>query len=228
MKLLFLDTETTGLPLKRNTSIYDVDMWPHIIQLSFIVYDTKLNEITCKYDAVIQLPNYVDISHESILIHGITREQSLKTGVPIILALENLHNAVNICDIIVGHNVSFDKQILIVEYIRLNIKSNLSGKPTFCTMRNYTKLCNIPRCSNNNSQHKNSNNIKYPKLSELHMHVFDKEPSNLHNSFNDILICLRCYMKLEHDFDVLLYSSTFFDEYYKHFDSASLDLVTIY
>ena len=228
MKLLFLDTETTGLPKKRNASIYDIDLWPHIIQISFIIYDTELNEITSKYDTIISLSDSVNISQDSVMIHGITRDQSLKFGISIYDALSNLYSAVNICDLIIGHNISFDKQIVIVEYIRLNIKSNLSGKPTFCTMRNYTNLCNIPKLSQTPTKNINPTSFKYPKLSELHKHIFNKNPSNIHNSYNDILICLRCYMKLEYDFDVLLYSTSFFDEYYKNFDSASLDLVTIY
>jgi hypothetical protein len=44
--------------------------------------------------------------------------------------------------------------------------------------------------------------LKYPKLVELHEKLFDKQPNNLHNSFNDILVTLRCFMKLKHDIDL--------------------------
>ena len=38
MKVLVFDTETTGLPKGKNPSIYKTELWPHIIQLSYIVY----------------------------------------------------------------------------------------------------------------------------------------------------------------------------------------------
>ena len=40
MRVLVFDTETTGLPTERNASIYHVDKWPYIIQLSYIIYCT--------------------------------------------------------------------------------------------------------------------------------------------------------------------------------------------
>ena len=41
MKILVFDTETNGLP-EKNASIYDLNKWPHIIQLSYIftIYPT--------------------------------------------------------------------------------------------------------------------------------------------------------------------------------------------
>ena len=34
---------------------------------------------------------------------------------------------------------------------------------------------------------------KFPTLAELHVKLFGIGPSNLHNSFVDILICMRCF-----------------------------------
>ena len=44
MKVLVFDTETTGLPVKW-AKVNEVDKWPHIIQLSHILYDTDTNNI---------------------------------------------------------------------------------------------------------------------------------------------------------------------------------------
>ena len=44
MKVLVFDTETTGLP-KDNSNIYRTDMWPHVLQLSYLMYDTNKNKI---------------------------------------------------------------------------------------------------------------------------------------------------------------------------------------
>lgn len=52
---------------------------------------------------------------------------------------------------------------------------------------------------------------KFPKLSELHQHLFGYIPENLHNSLIDVLVCLRCFLKLRcsysmsnRKFDILL------------------------
>ncbi len=42
MRILVFDTETTGLPIKRNGSIDDSSNWPFIIQISWVIYDTYL------------------------------------------------------------------------------------------------------------------------------------------------------------------------------------------
>jgi hypothetical protein len=44
---------------------------------------------------------------------------------------------------------------------------------------------------------------KFPKLSELHMHLFQTTPNGLHNSLIDILITLRCFMHLKYKKDML-------------------------
>jgi len=38
MKILIFDTETSGLP-ERNASITEIHKWPHILQLSYILFD---------------------------------------------------------------------------------------------------------------------------------------------------------------------------------------------
>ena len=45
MKSIVFDTETTGLPLNKNSSIYNTHEWPHIIQLSYIVYDEDNHKV---------------------------------------------------------------------------------------------------------------------------------------------------------------------------------------
>ncbi len=59
MKVLVFDTETTGLPAERNASIYSTEKWPHIIQLSFMVYNTDTNEITADKDYIINIGSNV-------------------------------------------------------------------------------------------------------------------------------------------------------------------------
>ena len=43
---------------------------------------------------------------------------------------------------------------------------------------------------------------KYPSLLELCSYLFQYEPKNLHNSMNDVVICLRCFYKMRFNEDI--------------------------
>ena len=54
------------------------------------------------------------------------------------------------------------------------------------------ELCNI-RMQN---KHTGEIFVKPPKLTELYMKLFDVDAKNLHDSFIDVIVCLRCYAVL--------------------------------
>ena len=200
MKILVFDTETTGLPV-RGSSIYELNKWPHIIQLSYILYDISKNEVLVEKDEYIKLNPTVTIEPESIAIHKITREILDEKGIHIKSALSTFNKYMRSCDIVVGHNISFDKRMIFVECIRqkmdqqfTNFENNIQKhKPEYCTMKNTTELCQLTKT---NAVNKTYN--KYPKLVELHEKLFPdkKAPQNLHNSMVDILYTLKCYIKI--------------------------------
>ena len=114
---------------------------------------------------------------------------------------------------IIGHNLIFDISIIKVELLRLirceEISKEIKKKYTqdfyfiinynkfYCTMKKSIELCNIIKYNATGKQY-----LKYPKLSELHKKLFDCEPNHLHNSYNDVLVTLRCFMKLKNDVDI--------------------------
>ena len=150
MRVLVFDTETTGLPEPGNPSIYQTERWPYILQLSYIVYDTTTNELVAVIDRLVCPPSDIVISPESTAVHNITPLMCRLHGKPIreVLTEFNIWHAR--CDRIVGHNVSFDKRILIVECIRNNVKGFTLSNPHvgfYCTMRNGVDKCQIPALS---------------------------------------------------------------------------------
>jgi DNA polymerase III epsilon subunit-like protein len=204
MKVLVFDTETSGLPKERNPSIYDTDKWPHVMQVSYIIYNTETGEIDEKYDAYIKLNTWVIVDPVSEGIHGITREIMDTKGVPIQEALVRVRDALGKVDICVGHNVSFDKRFLIVEGIRNSIRMNFPAD--YCTMKNGKEICKIDFTFSNGEK-----GFKFPKLMELYEHLFPgiPAPQNLHNSFADTIITLKCYCKMAHDVNLSLDSREF-------------------
>ena len=77
-------------------------------------------------------------------------------------------------------------------------------KNIYCTMKESIDLCNIQMISKFGKEYK-----KFPKLSELHEKLFGIIPKNLHNSLIDILITLRCFMKLKYNRDIALESKKY-------------------
>jgi len=204
MKVFVFDTETSGLPKERNPSIYDTDKWPHVMQVSYIIYNTETGKLEETYDAYIRLNPWVIVDPVSEGIHGITREIMEAKGVPIQEALVRVRDALSKVDICVGHNVSFDKRFMIVEGIRNSIRMNFPVD--YCTMKNSKEVCKIEYTFSNGEK-----GFKFPKLMELYEHLFPgiPAPQNLHNSFADTIITLKCYCKLAHGVNMSLESREF-------------------
>ena len=55
MKILIFDTETTGLAPKE-TSLYQTNSWPHVVQFSFIMFNSVSNKIEMNHDYIIKIP----------------------------------------------------------------------------------------------------------------------------------------------------------------------------
>ena len=190
MIVLIFDTETTGLPRFRVThNSNNISTWPYIVQLSYILYDTDKNKIITTYDSIVKVPKNIIISEESSNIHGISNGMSQKSGYDIKDILKIFNIALEKCDLLVGHNLEFDIDMILAESLRNSIPYELIiTHNNYCTMKNSKNLCNIKAKS-----YKGGFYIKYQSLKETHIKLFNVEPKNLHNSFNDVLVCLRCY-----------------------------------
>lgn len=208
-KILVFDTETTGLPKKRNASMFKPDDWPHVVQLSFMLYDAGQNTILDSGDYIIKLPSGVEIEPGAAAVHGITDEQCEREGISMSDALLHFNRLGATADVFVAHNISFDKRQIIVESTRLTMAHPFgytgSWKPVFCTMKETTNMCKIAV----KSERTGEMYYKYPKLSELHNYMFGYVPNGLHDSMADILICLRCYLHLVYKRDIIYDNKSF-------------------
>lgn len=213
MRFLVFDTETTGLPQSKFISPCTLHQWPHIVQFSYIIYDSSLNDIIDSKDYIIKLPENILITEESTKIHSITNEISSKSIICINEVLNEFFYYLKGVDKLIGHNIEFDINMVKVALLRLINSDSLTKKQLksykydlhfltnykdiSCTLKESIQFCNIQILDKNGKPY-----LKYPKLIELHEKLFNKSPINLHNSFNDILVTLRCFMKLKHDIDL--------------------------
>jgi DNA polymerase III epsilon subunit-like protein len=218
MRILVFDTETTGLPQSKIINPDTLNLWPHIVQFSYVTYDTDKNDFVCSSDTIVKF-NKIIIPEDSIKIHGITNEISQTNGININVILTEFISHLSNTDLLVGHNISFDINMVKVELLRIiyncdsesEIKAHKNNlhfltnyKNIYCTLQQSIELCNIKGVTKFGKEY-----VKFPKLLELHEKLFESVPNNLHNSFNDILVTLRCFMKLKFDVDLNKTCDTF-------------------
>ena len=188
MKILFFDTETTGLPKDFNAPIEVVENWPRLVQLGWLVFSIDEELILRKERTV--FPDGFLIPKPSVNIHGITTEQAKSTGIDIQHLLKEFKKDVDNCDLIVAHNLEFDEKIIDSEFIRLEESPILRTKQKLCIMKESVDYCS-----------KNAINTKWPSLEELYYRLFDKfaRDGNLHSALEDAEIVSKCFYKLKKD-----------------------------
>ena len=186
MKLLFFDTETTGLPLNPKASFQDIDNWPRIVQIAWIVCDEN-RIITSKFNSLIK-PNGFTIPSDAVAIHGITTDIAQSQGVKIEQILSAFLNEVRCVDGICAYNIDFDKNAILSEMVRLNLDTNLfEHKPQADIMIIGRDYCKIPH---------SYYGYRYPKLMELFGKLFSKSFENAHDAYEDTLATFQCFWKL--------------------------------
>lgn len=242
-RFLVFDVETTGLlpKITKNTPPPTIDQYPHIIQLSFAVYDLYDRRIVQSYDSYVKTPKSVHISEFVSNLTGITNEICETQGRSIIRVLKQFYAAYRCCDGLVAHNMDFDEKMISIEIERNReeimkrapycmtlfhpIYEKVNNIDRFCTMRRGTTMCNLTFLksveTNNIGAAAEAANAaptkevsvsvsvsvskkrKFPKLAELFATLFESEkiPTNLHNSMVDVLVCLKCYLKMRHGID---------------------------
>ena len=200
MIILTLDTETTGLPevlRGMQPRKEDLEKWPHIVQISWLMYDVQKGKIISEYDYVVQLPKGAKMSEESTAIHGITGRMS-KNGICLKDALGILRVCVEQSQMIVGHNLDFDLDVIRSATLRISKTYDRNTlfpavKIYYCTMKHGRALCNLV---------KPDGYLKSPRLEELHHYLFQENATNLHNSMVDVLVCFRCFYYMLYKADI--------------------------
>jgi DNA polymerase III epsilon subunit-like protein len=214
MNILIVDTETTGLSKAKMITEKTLHLWPHIVQFSYVIYNKETNTLLKTVDHIVKVPDSIVISEENSNIHGITDTISKTSGQNIESVLSEFMEDYNNADIVVAHNMEFDFNIIKVEFMRqiYNDKNSISEKEELtqqlnclkaskklcCTMQESVELCNIKALTKTGKEY-----VKFPSLSELHKRLFSVVPKKLHNSLNDVLICLRCFYKMHFDVDIV-------------------------
>lgn len=193
---LFIDTETTGLPINDKLPYSDLDNWPRLVQVALIIEDDNYG-ILAKRNIILKPDGYV-IPESSTKVHGISNERAIRDGENRDKVISFLDLVLYNSDIIIGHNVSFDLNVIKSEIIRIKGMENAlftkKKHSVIDTMKIGANICKIP----NLSFHSRLNQpYKYPKLDELYYKLFNKHFDNQHDAMADIQATYDCYYELK-------------------------------
>ena len=180
LKLFFFDTETTGTNPKVNRIIQFWWIWWEYDYQNNIFRETRRINQYINVDT--------EIPKEVTKITWITNKDLIKywyISNYIEEFLVNLKNA----DYVIWHNVEFDKNMIIEEAKRCNIKFDSNKIKWIDTMKATTDLVKIP---NKYWPYK----YKWPKLQELYKFLFNRTFSWAHDAMNDILATKDCFIYL--------------------------------
>jgi DNA polymerase-3 subunit epsilon len=183
---LIFDCETTGLPRNWRAPISDLANWPRVIQIAWSLHDQADHRIESATHLV--QPDGFIIPEEVRRIHGITTERAQAEGRKLPVVLNEFASAVEKSEILVGHNIRFDENVISAEYLRMNLKPPFSEKKRFCTMEKTTDLCRIP----------GMRGYKWPTLSQLYWELFKSNFEDAHDAGADVAACAKCFFELKH------------------------------
>ena len=112
-------------------------------------------------------------------IHGIT-EEIAQNGESFISVMKLFYADFRNIKHMIGHNVSFDVNVMKSEMIRKNLLKLLKEFDTI------NKICTMHHCKNIVNIKTKKGTIKFPKQSELYCFVLNKSMQSAHNSKYDV------------------------------------------
>lgn len=183
---LIFDTETTGLPKDYNAPVSDSSNWPRLVQIAWQLHD-DMGKLLEQSQYIIR-PEGFEIPFNASKIHGITDEIAQEKGTPLEEVLQKFSASLDGVMYGVGHNISFDKNIVGAEYFRLSKHDPIANLPLVDTKDESTEYCALPGGR--------GGKYKWPTLTELHLHLFQERFDQAHNAIADVDATARCFLEL--------------------------------
>lgn len=206
LRILLLDTETNGLPKNRYAPISESGVWPAILQLSWTeaTITGRTMKIGSSRDIGVALHPSIPWDADAAKIHGIA-EREARQGLGADEALRALGVALRETDVVVAHNLAFDKPVIraaaYAEWVRGGGSDLREIWPRsvreFCSMTNTRDLVRIPSPYYGPPGSGNPvGKFKAPRLNELYAwlygHVYDISGAVLHTSRSDTHCLAQC------------------------------------
>lgn len=197
-KILLIDTETNGLPANMLAPISMTDAWPAVLQLSWQIYEVTGRTMTPgpKRDIGIALHPSIAWNTDAAKIHGLT-ETEARHGMPAADAFLEIAKVLRTVDVVVAHNLSFDKPVLRAAAYAEGSRCDSTEKEKAAALRTIWPpgLGELCTCIGTRDivrlpPSREGGAFKRPKLNELYTwiygHRYDMSGASLHNAKSDV------------------------------------------
>ncbi|QNL49926.1 3'-5' exonuclease [Olivibacter sp. SDN3] len=186
--ILFIDTETTGLPTNWSAPHSASDKWPAAVQVAWMIYDAG-GQIIKRENYYIN-NNDIPISKQAELVHHLDIKFLTQYGRSRAFVMELLAKDLMMYEpLVVGHFVELDFHVIGADFHRCNIVNPMRHMPLFCTMLISAKYARKPW-------------VKYLKLNELYHEVLSKDLIDSHNAAADVEATALCFFALQRRGDI--------------------------
>lgn len=193
-RIVFYDTETTGLPLWNQPSEHPDQ--PHIVQLGACLVDVTSRKVLSTIDVMVRPDGWL-IPDEAAAVHGITTEMAADLGVPESLAVEMLLDLVG-DRTRVAHNEPFDARLVRIACMRHFDPSQADAwkaGPAECTQRLATPILRIPPTDRMRAA--GFTKFKTANLGEAVLHFTGKPLLNAHSALADVHGCMEVWFAIQ-------------------------------
>jgi DNA polymerase-3 subunit epsilon len=186
--LLFVDTETSGLPTDWRRPYAEPGAWPHVAQVAWLIY-TAAGELVKTENHYIRPSDY-DISPASMQVHGLTLAYLHEHGEARLPVMQRLHNdLLRYKPLVVGHFIELDYHMVGVSFHRSGLPNALLGLPTFCTMKLTERFWQPMR-------------QQYLRLADLYQRQFGQPMLKQHDALADAEATAQCFFELRRTGDI--------------------------
>ncbi len=192
--LLFMDTETTGF-LNERAPVDDPSQ-PYIVQLAAQLCEDDGAAVS-SFSFIVDpgVSSGVTIPERASAVHGITNDRAEKLGVTPKFAIEAFRSLYAHADLVVAHNIKFDKGVIEAAISRQYGKVIPLRKPLFCTMEAASLIMKLPPTERMIAA--GFDKPKPPKLEECVKAFFAEELAGAHDAMIDVQACRRVYFHLK-------------------------------
>jgi DNA polymerase III epsilon subunit-like protein len=184
---LIWDTESSGLS---NFKAPPSDpSQPHIVQLAALLVDDDGREVDSMNTLI--KPVGWSIPPDATRVHGISTAEAAEKGIPIKDALAKFSLLKKQANVIIGHNIEFDRFLYLLEVFRgwgKWIEWAIPKEKCFCTMLATKNILKLPG---------RYGDFKYPKLMESYKFAFKKEFDDAHDALADVRATKEIYFWLK-------------------------------
>ena len=180
--LLFIDTETTGLPRHWHLPYSDQENWPCSVQIAWVVY-SRHGELIKRENHYVWEADIV-IPPKAFSIHGISRELLQQQGQSRRHIMGLLADDLQAYQpLVVAHYMQLDYHMVGADFYRCGLPNPLEHQPLFCTMLATAPLVDKPRA-------------RYLRLNRLYYALFQRDMCNEHDALADAQATSECFFEM--------------------------------